>query len=120
MASELFGRPTAAELIEAVREFLESLGADIPPDRAFHLRVAINALRVAGRELETGGGAEDGHRQRMTALGVSGDRDLARAIRAGQFPPDRRDEILASVLADVEARLAANSPRYIARYDAGE
>jgi hypothetical protein len=120
MASELFGRPTAAELIEAVREFLESLGADIPPDRAFHLRVAINALRVAERELAAGGEAEDSHRQRMAALGVSGDRDLARAIRAGQFPPDRRDEILASVLADVEARLAASSPHYIGRYDAGE
>jgi hypothetical protein len=120
MASELFGRPTAAELIEAVREFLESLGDDTPPERAFHLRVAINALRVAERELATGGEAEIGHRQRMTALGASDDRDLARAIRAGQFPPERRDEILASVLADVEARLQANSPHYIGRYDAGE
>ena len=120
MASELFGSPTAAQLIEAAREFLESLGDDIPPDRAFHLRVAINALRVAERELATGGEAEASHRQRMASLGVSGDRDLARAIRAGQVPPDRRDEILASVLADVEARLQANSPHYIGRYDAGE
>jgi hypothetical protein len=120
MPGELFGSPTAAQLIEAVREFLESLGDDIPPDRAFHLRVAINALRVAERELAMDGGAEAGHRQRMAALGASDDRDLARAIRAGQVPPDRRDEILAGVLADVEARLQANSPHYIERYDADE
>ncbi len=120
MRGELFGSPTAGQLIEAVREFLESLGDDIPQDRAFHLRVAINALRVAERELAMSCEAEAGHRQRMAVLGASDDRDLARTIRAGQFPPGRRDEILASVLADVEARLQANSPHYIGRYDAGE
>ena len=120
MRSEFFGSPTAAQLTEAVREFLESLADDISQDRSFHLRVAINALRVAERELAISCEAEAGHRQRMAALGASDDTDLARTIRAGQFPPDRRDEILASVLADVEARLQANSPDYIGRYDAGE
>jgi hypothetical protein len=120
MPGELFGSPSAAQLIEAVREFLESLADDIPADRAFHLRVAVNALRVAERELAMNGEAEAEHRRRMAALGASGDSDLARAIRAGQFTPARCDEILASVLADVEARLQANSPHYIGRYDAGE
>ena len=120
MRSEFFGSPTAEQLIEAVREFLESLGDDIPRDRSFHLRVAINALRVVERELAISDEAEAGHRQRIAALGAPDDRDLARAIRAGQFPPARRDEILASVLADVEARLQANSAHYIARYEADE
>lgn len=120
MRSEFFGSPTAAQLIEAVREFLESLGDDIPQERAFHLRVAINALRVVERELAMSADAEAEHRHRMAALGAVDDGDLARAIRAGQFPAARRDEMLASVLADVEARLLANSPQYIARYEAGE
>jgi predicted transcriptional regulator len=120
MRSEFFGSPTAAQLTEAVREFLESLADDISQDRSFHLRVAINALRVVERELAISEEAEAGHRHRMAALGVDDDKDLARAIRAGQFPAARQDEILASVLADVEARLQANSPHYIERYEAGE
>jgi hypothetical protein len=120
MQSEVFGSPTAAELTEAVREFLASLAGDIPPERAFHLRVAVNALRVVERELAAAGEAEAGHRRRLAALGASDDRELARSIRAGLVPPERRGEILASVLADVEARLQASSPDYVARYEAGE
>jgi Domain of unknown function (DUF6285) len=120
MGSEFFGSPTAAQLTEAVREFLESLTGDIAPERAFHLRVAVNALRVVERELLAGADAADGHQGRMASLGVPGERDLARSIRAGQFPLARREEILASVLADVEARLQANSPDYVARYEADQ
>jgi hypothetical protein len=120
MRSEFFGSPAAGQLTEAVREFLESLAGDIPPERAFHLRVAVNALRVVERELASAAEAEAGHQQRMASLGVLGERDLARSIRAGQFPQARQAEILAGVLADVEARLQANSPDYVARYEAGE
>ena len=118
MPSEFFGSPTAAQLTEAVREFLVSLTGDIPPERAFHLRVAVNALRIVEQELTVAAGAEAGHHDRMASLGVTGDRDLARSIRAGQFPQARREELLADVLADVEARLQANNPEYIARYEA--
>lgn len=120
MGSEFFGSPTAAQLTEAVREFLESLGDDIAPERAFHLRVAVNALRVVERELLAAADAEAGHQRRMTSLGVPDERDLARSIRAGQFPQARREEILTGVLADVEARLQANSPDYVARYEADQ
>ena len=49
MPGEFFGSPTAAQLTEAVREFLVSLADDLPPERAFHLRVAVNALRIVER-----------------------------------------------------------------------
>ncbi len=91
MPSEFFGSPTAAQLTEAVREFLVSLTGDIPPERAFHLRVAVNALRIVEQELTVAAGAEAGHHDRMAALGVTGDRDLARSIRAGEFPQARRE-----------------------------
>jgi len=48
-----FGRPTATELLEAVREYL--LGDVMPATSgqvAFHARVAANALAIVARELE--------------------------------------------------------------------
>ena len=49
------GRPTASELLEAVREYL--LGSVMPGTTgqlAFHARVAANALAMVARELELG------------------------------------------------------------------
>jgi len=49
------GRPTASELLEAVREFLT---AQVMPastgQLAFHARVAANVLGIVARELELG------------------------------------------------------------------
>jgi aminoglycoside phosphotransferase (APT) family kinase protein len=50
-----YGRPTASELLEAVREYL--LGSVMPGTSgqlAFHARVAANALAIVARELELG------------------------------------------------------------------
>jgi aminoglycoside phosphotransferase (APT) family kinase protein len=50
-----YGRPTASELLEAVREYL--LGSVMPATSgqvAFHGRVAANALAMVARELELG------------------------------------------------------------------
>ncbi len=49
------GRPTASELLEAVREYL--LGSVLPQTSgqlSFHARVAANALAIVARELELG------------------------------------------------------------------
>ncbi len=49
------GRPTASELVEAVREYL--MGSVLPATTgqvAFHARVAANALAIVARELELG------------------------------------------------------------------
>jgi aminoglycoside phosphotransferase (APT) family kinase protein len=63
------GRPTASELLEAVREYL--LGSVRPAtggQLSFHARVAANALAIVARELELGP--------------FSGQRDLADEIAA--------------------------------------
>ena len=55
------GRPTASELLEAVREYL--LGSVMPATTgqlAFHARVAANALAIVARELELGEMPPDG------------------------------------------------------------
>jgi aminoglycoside phosphotransferase (APT) family kinase protein len=49
------GRPTASELLEAVREYL--LGSVMPATQgqlSFHARVAANALAIVAREIELG------------------------------------------------------------------
>ena len=57
-----YGRPTASELLDAVREFLT--GSVMPTTTgqlAFHARVAANVLAIVARELELGSGqAESG------------------------------------------------------------
>jgi hypothetical protein len=50
-----YGRPTASELLEAVREYLTgSVMPGTSGQLAFHARVAANALAIVARELELG------------------------------------------------------------------
>jgi hypothetical protein len=49
------GRPTASELLEAVREFLTGQVMPASTGRlAFHARVAANVLSIVAREIELG------------------------------------------------------------------
>jgi aminoglycoside phosphotransferase (APT) family kinase protein len=50
-----YGRPTASELLEAVREFLtDQVRPATSGQLAFHARVAANALAIVAREIELG------------------------------------------------------------------
>jgi len=71
-------RPSAAELLEAVREFLErdvlpALAADV----RFQCRVAINVLATVRRELELGPALQSRERDRLAALLGPTDQDLS-------------------------------------------
>ena len=62
-------RPTAAQLVTAVREFLERDVMGATDGRVnFHARVAVNVLNTVARELELGEGFREG------AVSVSGRR----------------------------------------------
>lgn len=99
-------RPTAAELVEATREFLESeILPTLDDDRLrFRTLVAINALSIAQRELDSK--AED-------LLSPEKLSELARRIRAGDVPAGT----LALLRRHVAAKLRVASPRYLARYE---
>jgi len=92
-------RPSAAELAAAVREFLET--EVLPTVDGHRLRfrtlVAMNALSIVEREAP--GPAE-------------ADWAAARRIRAGEV----RDGDLEELKAEVAAKLAVASPRYLDRY----
>ena len=110
--ADLYGRPTAAELLEAVTHFLQ---ADVQPggDRvAFHARVAGNVLATVRRELALGPAARERHRDRLAGLGCSDDAALARVIADGGLD-DRWDDVVAAVRAGVRDRLLVANPRHL-------
>src|SRR5512139_807907 len=96
--SHPYDAPSARELVEAVREFLQG---DVLPGldgrTKFHALVAINVLGMVERELEFGPEAARAHRERLAALGFADDRALVEAIRGGALD-DRHDEVKASLL----------------------
>lgn len=114
-------RPTAAELTEAVREFLER---DVMPAVegriAFHTRVAVNALGMVQRELEIGVELDAAERERLrlllghdgTVAGLTA--ELARSIRDGSLD-DRRADVVAAVREMVRAKLLVANPAHLER-----
>ena len=97
-------RPTAAELVEATREFLEAEILPTLTDQRLRFRtlVAINALGIAQRELES-------DEEMLSDEELA---ELARAIRAGDVPEDA----LKRLREHVAAKLRVASPRYLERY----
>jgi Domain of unknown function (DUF6285) len=106
------GRPTAAELIAAVAEFLET---DVRESTAgqvnFHSRVAANALRMVERELLGDGEATDRVAGALARVGCVDEAQLAAAIRAGQLDGGN-DDVQSALRALVGRRLAAAHPGY--------
>lgn len=104
------GRPTAAELVAAVAEFLEGeVRATTTGAVNFHALVAANALRIVERELRDDTGAEP--QEALAALGFADEAELAAAVRAGTF--DGRDrELLTCLRTVVGHRVAISHPGY--------
>lgn len=108
-------KPTAAELVAAVAEFLETEGRAVTgPDgrlsdagaRNFHTRVAANVLRIVERELLDD--TSDEPLQALRTLGFTDEAELAAAIRAG----DCGDEVVPALHALVGHRLRVAHPGY--------
>jgi hypothetical protein len=98
-------RPDAAELIEAVFEFLASEVLPRADDHRLKFRtlVAMNALGIARRELESN----------RPSLGREQLADLARSIRDGGADPARLPELKEHV-AD---KLRISNPAYLESYE---
>jgi hypothetical protein len=79
----MMDQPSIAELVEAVREFLETRAMpELKGHTAFHARVAANALGIVARQLQMGETANEEERLRLVALlGREGTlEDLNRAL----------------------------------------
>ncbi|MGI9645303.1 MAG: DUF6285 domain-containing protein [Ilumatobacteraceae bacterium] len=105
--------PTAAELVEAVREWLErDLYSTAEGRLRFHTRVAVNVLGIVERELELGPAQAEAHRARLDQLGVADDAELAAAIRRGDFD-DRLTELRQLLRETTDDKLRVANPRYL-------
>jgi hypothetical protein len=104
--------PTKAQLIEAVREFIERDVMAATEGRVnFHARVAANVLRMVEREIEFGDEQAAAHQAGLTKLGVASERELAEAIKDGTLD-DRAGEVRAFVTDTVRAKLDVANPDY--------
>ena len=95
---------SAEELLDAAAGWMErDLVPTLQGRDAFQARVALNALRIVGRELASGTPAVD-----RAAL--------AEAAREGTLTPDDHEALVRDVL----ARIAVDSPAYATVAEAGE
>ena len=111
-------RPTVAQLIGAVRDFVERTAMpQLSGHSAFHARVAANALAIVERQLALGAEQDAAERDRLRALlGHDGEleaqnRELCREIRAGRIgfaTPGLLEHLRATTL----AKLAVDQPSY--------
>jgi len=98
-------RPAAPELVEAVWEFLSTEVLPTLDDHRLKFRtlVAMNALGIARRELESD----------ETDLSQDELRKLAGRIRSGDVPPDAHSILTAHVA----AKLRVSNPAYLEKYE---
>jgi aminoglycoside phosphotransferase (APT) family kinase protein len=110
-----FGRPTAAELVEAVREYVEASVMERSEGSArFEARVARNALGVVERELRLGPAIAAAHARRLRVLGFGDDAALAVAIRAGHLDDDEAwRSVAAALAASARDQLRVANPSYL-------
>jgi hypothetical protein len=118
-------RPGPAELVEAVREFLE---AEVLPTveesrLRFRVLVAANALSIAHRDLELGRGLVEEEIELLEELvgrssasssderRISLNRELARRVRRGDVP----NGTLEALRRIAQLKLRVASPRYLER-----
>jgi Domain of unknown function (DUF6285) len=115
----LHDRPTASELVAAVREYLERDVMTTTEGRvAFHARVAVNVLGMVERELDLGAAQDAAEHARLVALlGREGTvreltEDLARGIRDDSVDVPWSD-LVDVVRGTVRAKLEVANPPYL-------
>lgn len=101
--------PSAAELIEAVRERMEA--AIDRPVGGFEARVVRNVLAIVERELELGSTVADQRSAVLARFGADNDEALAAAVRSGAHD-GQAAELRQQLLALAEAQLGIDNPRW--------
>lgn len=109
----LHDTPTAEQLVESVREWLErDVLAGTTGRLQFDTRVAVNVLAMVERELRVGAELAAAHAARLAQLGCADDAELAARIREGSLD-ERLTEVRQLVQADVRDKLAVANPKYL-------
>lgn len=111
-------QPSAVELIDVVRAFLEErVFPELSDHLQFHTRVAANALGIVSRELALAPDANHEEMVRLEALlGKSGtledlNRELCRQIREGEIATDT-EEMKDHLWKTTMTKLSIDQPKY--------
>ena len=111
------GRPTAAELLDAVRSHLaDQVAPTLDGSAAFQLKVAGNALAIVERELRLGPAMALRATELLAGLGLAGVTDeasLAAAIRGGEVDGPPGSPLAATVRALAVDRLRIANPKWL-------
>ena len=102
--------PTTAELVQAVRERMET--AIDHPVGGFEARVIRNVLAIVERELDLGPGVTDKRRALLAEHEAADEEALAAAIRSGSLD-DAAERLRGQLLDVAEAQLAIDNPRWL-------
>lgn len=116
-------RPTAAELLTAVREHLiNNVAPTLEGQPAFHLRVATNALSIVERTMEQGAAMDKAEHERLhSLLGEEGslielNQSLVEQIRAGKLT-DKHEDVLSHLRQTVIDKVQLANPKYLTPRD---
>ena len=121
----LYDRPNLCELVEAVREYIQTEVAPLTNDRRARFRalIAANVLAIVERELHQMYDHEKNEAARLAAFELAGDdsrarrRELARHIRQGHFDDEaERQRVLTYAKQAVSAKLAVSNPKFLKEY----
>lgn len=105
--------PSAAQLVESVREWIErDLLTGTDGRLQFQARVAITALSIVERELQLADELGMRHTSRLQILGCVDDAALAERIRNGDLD-ERFGEVRVLVRESVVDKLRVANPRYL-------
>ena len=105
--------PTAAQLVESVREWIENeVAPNVTGRLSFHSRVAANVLAIVERELATADDDAAAHVDRLAALGASSDEELAAMIREGAMD-SRLAEVLETLAPSIRDKVKVANPKYL-------
>ncbi|WP_252189865.1 MULTISPECIES: phosphotransferase family protein [unclassified Rhodococcus (in: high G+C Gram-positive bacteria)] len=109
-------RPRVPEILDLVAETLvDDIGpalAGTQERQRYLLRICVNLLRTAGRELDDGPGTDSLLGDALRAVGCDSEAELTARLREGALPY-RDDDVLRAVSIAVSARLRVASPRHL-------
>jgi hypothetical protein len=109
----LHDRPTAAELIDAVRgELGDHILPSVDGRAAFRTRVALRALGMLGRQVAAASAHAALREEVLGRLGAGDEAELASMIRAGDFD-ERGEDLLGDLRALTHAKLEVANPRHL-------
>ncbi|MGI8755766.1 MAG: DUF6285 domain-containing protein, partial [Acidimicrobiales bacterium] len=112
-AASIHGRPTAAELVDAVRShLLHEVAPSQDGAASFALKVAVNALSMVERELTLRPHRDADVALRLASREIANETELAAAIRRRELGPDQAD-VAAVVRALVLDRVRVANPKWL-------